>query len=79
MGRREQRERFSQDVRLDLAEHDLDGLDDDLDGLERRMTARFDQQDIRLGKIMVACVAILTSLVGALVLLALNLAIRSPG
>lgn len=74
MSRREQRALFDESVRLSLAESDLDAFDDELGGVERRITARIDALDARLGKIMATCVAILTALVGSLVMLALNLA-----
>lgn len=47
-----------------------DLIGDDMDAFEHRM----DMIDARLGKIMAVCLAILTTLVGSLILLALNLA-----
>lgn len=74
MARAEQRRHFLADTRLELLEADQDRFEESLGDLEQRINARFDRQDARLGKIMAACVGILTALVGALVLLALNLA-----
>lgn len=72
MSRVEDRAVYDVPVRLRLIEGDLDKIDDQFD----RLNLRLDVQDKRLGKIMAACVGILTSLVGGLVLLALNLAAK---
>lgn len=74
MGRAEQRRHFLEGTRLELVEGDLDRFEERLEILEKHIDDRFNRQDARLGKIMAACIAILTALVGALVLLALNLA-----
>lgn len=63
MSRIEDRTSFDVPVRLRLLEGDMDKLEERLDTI-----------DARLGKIMAACVGILTSLVVASVMLALNLA-----
>jgi hypothetical protein len=62
MSRVEGRSGFDTSTRLRLLEADAD----DLDG-------KYEKINERLGKIMAVCVAILTSLVGGLILLALNL------
>lgn len=66
MTRVDDRSGFDVPTRLRLVESDLDKLD-----------ARLDHMDARLGKIMAACLAILTSLVVASVMLVLNLAADS--
>lgn len=63
MSRFEQRASFDVPTRLRLVEVDLDDFERTLDKI-----------DARLGKIMAACVGILTSLVVVAVGLALNLA-----
>lgn len=64
MGRPEQRKGWTPEVRLELAERDLD-----------QHEVEFAELAARLSKIMAVCVSILVSLVTASVLLALNLAL----
>lgn len=65
MSRVEARSGFDTAARLRLLEADTDELE-----------AKFEKIGERLGKIMATCLAILTSLVVASVMLALNLATR---
>jgi ABC-type enterochelin transport system permease subunit len=63
MSRVEGRSGFDAPTRLRLLEADADELE-----------SKYEKINERLGKIMATCVAILTALVGSLILLALNLA-----
>ncbi len=60
----EQRRNWTNEIRLELSERDLDEFED-----------KFAELDGKLSKIMAVCVSILVSLVTASVLLALNLAL----
>lgn len=74
--RSQARAHFDQPTRISLVENDLDVLETQIDDLRDTMNARFDKADARQGKIMATCLAILTSLIVASVMLALNLAVR---